>query len=204
MKPITVTVYNQDGNQTTYVWNTQKKDHLDIPSESARLSKKTGGSGRAVADDWMGVRLDDVEDRRTVDGDAELEKFGGDKVGVEARRLDRPVAVVPGDLGEAPGRRRGAPVGRPQPGDAPTFLVDKHGSVGAPHAIAQFGDQVPHLVRVRAIARKKNESQRIGVPEESPLGIAQDRPAAAQDGGTGAVPGGLILRGGQPGIPLCV
>ncbi|MAE21647.1 MAG: hypothetical protein CMK92_04385, partial [Pseudomonas sp.] len=78
MKPITVTVYNQDGNQTTYVWNTQKKDHLDIPSESARLSKKTGGSGRAVADDWMADWELDVDFPQNDDSrEGSLVIFGG-------------------------------------------------------------------------------------------------------------------------------
>jgi hypothetical protein len=71
---------------------------------------------------------------------------------------------------------------RAKPRHAPTFLVDQYKRIVAFDGGAQFGYQRAQLRRVDAVAREKDEPERIGIAEQTALVVAQRRSGAADDG----------------------
>jgi hypothetical protein len=138
------------------------------------------GAEGAVADHVVGAGQAEVEHRRAVDVDTQRAELHGEQACIEPHCLRRPVAVAAGELAEACGGRRGAPLRRLQPGDAAAFLVDQHRRV-APHRLAQIGDQTRDLRRRFDVAQEDDEAERIGGAEEAPFGIGERRSGAAVD-----------------------
>ena len=104
------------------------------PDEDGEVGRRPGG---AVADDVMGARLRNVEDRRAVDGDTQGMKVGGDQPRVQPRRLDPALGIGKRQPPEGRRRRRSVPVGRLEAGDTATLLVDQHRGTGASDAVAE-------------------------------------------------------------------
>jgi len=99
----------------------------------------------AVAEDFMAVRPRHVEDRRAVDSYAEVSELGGDKPGVQTRRLLGQFPVVPVEGAKSRRRWRRPPAGRVQALYPAPFLGDEHAGPNAADGFFQVRHQSPYL-----------------------------------------------------------
>jgi hypothetical protein len=108
-----------------------------------------------IADDRVGSRQGEVGERHAVDIDADRGEIRRDQPRAEPRRRQPELrrAVVQSAIDRA-GRIILRPMRRPQPLHPPAFLVDQHGSIGAPHRRAKIANQRPDLGRRTDVARE--------------------------------------------------
>ena len=132
----------------------------------------------ARADDRVHLRVGDVEHRRAIDADPDLDQIGGDEPrrqpGGAFRRACR---------GETRRRRIGRPIWRPHALHAPAFLVDEHRRVGAADNGAEVVGERAQLRPVDHVALEEDQSPRLRVAEERAFFGAEARPGAAEDNG---------------------
>ena len=135
----------------------------------------------AVADHRMGLREGDVENGQTVDIAADRGHVRGQQTGIEPGRLEPGIGIAGIEVAQQPGRRRLAPLRRPQPGNPAAFLVDQDRRLAARHAGTQLVDQAARALDRVDVAGEQDEAQRIGIAEEGTLLRRQFRPGAAQN-----------------------
>ena len=123
-----------------------------IPSSTARPERRDlhrFGAQSAVADDVGRARLADVEQRQSVDVDPALPKRQRYGPRVDPRRLDRRRRRHGIEPVERLRCRKGRPVGRLHPRDAPAFLVDQDRQIVAPRKLAQRIGELQQLFKIR-------------------------------------------------------
>ncbi len=132
------------------------------PPQTRRIGRMIGIG--AVADDFMGARRGDVENRQAIDVYPQYAQILGD----QPRGKSRQLFVRSRDLTESGGGRIDRPMRRAQALDPAAFLIDQHGGVFAEQVAEGLG-QRPHLIRRVDIAPEQDQTPGPRLGEEGAL-----------------------------------
>lgn len=128
----------------------------------------------------MGLRLDQIGERRAVHVDADLVQLGRDQPVAQplrAQRIERALHLVER-------RQVGVPMRRPHPLHPAALLVDQDRRLAA-QRLAKIGGQAAQLIGRLDVAGEEDEAPRVGVAEERRLVAAEPGAFGAEDRGGG-------------------
>jgi hypothetical protein len=171
------------GNMLDHRKNTSSEQPVAPSPPEQRRALRSIARG-AIANHLMSTRVRHIQNRRAIDRNPQVRKLSGQHPGVQPRRFPCLRFVCSREYGKPRGGRRGPPVGRPQTGNASTFLIDQNRSVVATDSLPEVRDKRPHLRGLDAVAGEENEAKRVGRCEQGTLGGRKRRSAEAEDHGS--------------------
>jgi hypothetical protein len=157
----------------------QPLQHSPPQCRDAHRVRPVGATGHRLG--RIGLRH--IEQRRAVDGNADLAEHHPQRLPVRARRLDRGHRrTLIGGIEHRPRRKR-RPFGRAHPRDAAALLVDQDRQIVATRQCAQRIRQRANLRAVDDVALEQDIARGLAVGEERALGGGKDGAGQAEDDG---------------------
>ena len=159
------------------------REHSALEQTAGRLASPdrnvlSAPAQGAVADNRMGVRLRNIQQRDAIHVDAQRCELGGDRPVAQPECLEnRHLGAL---LSQIPDRVPALPVRRTQAGDAASLLIDQDRSVAA-HGLAHRAGQGANLLGRVHIAGEEDKAPGLRLGQEVPLLGRQFQPRDAKD-----------------------